>query len=210
MSTMRISDLYSEHKPAISFEFFPPKTDRGFTSLFRTIEELKALDPSFVSVTMGAGGSTRSKTVDLVIRIQNEINLTAMAHLPCVGFERSQVAEIVAQLANAGVQNILALGGDPPKDDSDFVPPQDGFDYANELVRFIHEQDREICVAGACYPETHPTAPSAEVDLDNLKRKVDDGAQVLITQLFFDNSKYFSFIDRVRAMLDDRREAAAG
>jgi methylenetetrahydrofolate reductase (NADPH) len=199
MGAMQISDRFRESKPAISFEFFPPKTDRGFTSLFRTIEELKSLDPAFVSVTMGAGGSTRSKTVDLVIRIQNEIQLTAMAHLPCVGFERAQVGKILAQLANAGVQNVLALGGDPPKDDASFVPPRDGFDYANELVSYIHEQNLGLCVAGACYPETHPSAPSPEVDLENLVRKVDAGAQVLITQLFFDNTKYFSFMDRVRA-----------
>jgi methylenetetrahydrofolate reductase (NADPH) len=199
MGPMRISDRYQKPKPVISFEFFPPKTDRGFTSLFRTIEELKTLDPDFVSVTMGAGGSTRSKTVDLVIRIQNEIEITAMAHLPCVGFERSQVGDIVSQLADAGVQNILALGGDPPVDDTSFVPPQDGFDYANELVGFIHEQNRDLCVVGACYPETHPSAPSPEIDLENLKRKVEAGAQLLITQLFFDNSKFFAFMDRVRS-----------
>ncbi len=200
---MRIVDLYSQPEPVISFEFFPPKTDAGYRSLFRTIEELESLNPSFVSVTMGAGGSTRSKTVDLVTRIQRETGLTAMAHLPCIGFEKSQVAEILAQLADAKVENVLALRGDPPKDTEDFVKPENGFAYASELTAFVHAQNRGFCVAGACYPEVHPEATSAQADLDHLKRKVDEGAQVLISQLFFDNQKFFSFMDRVqRAGID--------
>lgn len=195
---MRIVDLYQSPEPVISFEFFPPKTDVGYRSLFRTIEELETLDPSFVSVTMGAGGSTRSKTVDLVVRIQRETGLTAMAHLPCIDFEKSQLADLLAQLAEAGVENVLALRGDPPKDAGDFVEPEDGFGYANELAAFIHAQNRGFCVAGACYPEVHPEATSADADLDNLKRKVDDGVQVLISQLFFENQKFFDFMDRVR------------
>jgi methylenetetrahydrofolate reductase (NADPH) len=156
---------------------------------------------------MGAGGSTRSKTVDLVLRIQRETGLTAMAHLPCVGFEREQVGAILEQLASSGIRNVLALRGDPPKDDADFVAPTDGFDYANDLIDYIrqyneqHSQnaDQQLCVVAACYPETHPESASPEADMDNLKRKVDAGAEVLITQLFFDNEKYFSFMDRVRA-----------
>ena len=196
---MRICELYNRGKPAFSFEFFPPKTDAGFRTLFRTIEDLKRLDPGFVSVTMGAGGSTRSKTVDLVIRIQQEIGITAMAHLPCIGFEREQVGTILEQLQAGGIDNVLALRGDPPKDAADFTPPSDGFAYANDLIRYVHEADRGFCVAGACYPETHPEAPNADVDFENLQRKVDDGAQMLISQLFFDNQKFFDFMDRVRA-----------
>jgi methylenetetrahydrofolate reductase (NADPH) len=196
---MRISELYNRGKPAFSFEFFPPKTDAGFRTLFGTIEDLKRLDPGFVSVTMGAGGSTRSKTVDLVIRIQQEIGITAMAHLPCIGFEREQVGSILEQLQAGGIENVLALRGDPPKDAADFTPPSDGFGYANDLIRYVHEADRGFCVAGACYPETHPEAPNTDVDFENLQRKVDDGAQVLISQLFFDNEKFFDFMDRVRA-----------
>lgn len=195
---MKINERFRAAKPAISFEFFPPKTDAGFASLFRTIEELQPLQPAFVSVTMGAGGSTRSKTVDLVIRIERETGLTAMAHLPCVGFERDQVGEILEQLDEAGICNILALRGDQPQGESDFVPPRDGFAYANELIDYIRGQDRDLCVVAACYPETHPEAPNPEADLDNLKRKVDAGAQVLITQLFFDNAKFASFIERAR------------
>lgn len=196
---MRIDTLYQQRKPVISFEFFPPKTDAGFNSLFQTIEDLKRLDPSFVSVTMGAGGSTRSKTVDLVIRIQRELGLTAMAHLPCIGFEREQVTSILDQLAAGGIENVLALRGDAPPDDANFVQPTDGFDHANDLAAFIHQQDESFCVVGACYPEVHPEAPSAEADFDNLKRKIDDGVQVLITQLFFENAHFLKFQDKVRS-----------
>jgi len=196
---MSIVDLYSRGEPVISFEFFPPKTDAGFRSLFRTIEDLKQLGPSFVSVTMGAGGSTRAKTVDLVIRIQSELGITAMAHLPCVGFERTEIAQILDTLEQGGVNNVLALGGDPPKEDTDFRPPEDGFTYANELAGFIADRGG-FSIGGACYPEVHPRASDAEEDLRNLKRKVDAGAQFLVTQLFFDNEKYFEFVDRVRAI----------
>ncbi|MDP6981206.1 MAG: methylenetetrahydrofolate reductase [NAD(P)H] [Myxococcota bacterium] len=196
---MKIHEHFATGQPVVSFEFFPPKTDAGFASLFRNIQELQVLKPSFVSVTMGAGGSTRNKTVDLVIRIQREIGLTAMAHLPCVGFERTQVGAILEQLSAGGIENILALRGDPPQDTEDFVAPQDGFDYANELIEYIASQNSELCIVAACYPETHPQAESAQADLDNLKRKVDAGAKVLITQLFFENDKYFRFVERANA-----------
>jgi methylenetetrahydrofolate reductase (NADPH) len=199
MPAMTIRRRFGKDKPVVSFEFFPPKTDGGFTSLFRTIEELQSLKPAFVSVTMGAGGSTRSKTVDLVIRIERETGLTAMAHLPCVGFERDQVGAIVEQLDDKGIRNILALRGDRPANDASFVPPTEGFAYASDLIAYIRQKNSKLCVVAACYPETHPEAQSPEADLDNLKRKVDAGAEVLITQLFFDNEKFFSFMDRVRA-----------
>ncbi len=196
---MSIVDLYgrSPGEPVISFEFFPPKTDAGFRSLYRTIEELKRLDPAFVSVTMGAGGSTRAKTVDLVIRIHNELGITAMAHLPLVGFEKSQIEEILTSLENGGVHNVLALRGDRPQDLEGFTEPTDGFAYANELAAFVRARGG-FTIGGACYPETHPEAASAEIDLENLVRKVESGAQFLITQLFFDNAKFFDFVDRAR------------
>lgn len=195
---MSIPKLYGRGEPVMSFEFFPPKTDAGFGALFRTIEDLKRLAPGFVSVTMGAGGSTRSKTVDLVIRIQRELGVTAMAHLPCLGFDRAAVTSILATLEQAGVDNVLALRGDVPQNDPDFVQPADGFGHANELAKFIATRGG-FSIGGACYPEVHPEAESAESDLANLVRKVADGARFLITQLFFDNRKFFDFERRVRA-----------
>ncbi|MBW2229012.1 MAG: methylenetetrahydrofolate reductase [NAD(P)H] [Deltaproteobacteria bacterium] len=195
---MSIVELYGRGDPVISFEFFPPKTDAGFRSLFSSIEDLKQLAPGFVSVTMGAGGSTRAKTVDLVIRIQQEIGITAMAHLPCTGFGRAQISEILDHLETGGVRNVLSLRGDPPQDTEDFRPPKDGFAYANELTEFIAARGG-FCIGGACYPEVHPEAPSAEVDLENLVRKVRAGAEFLVSQLFFDNQKFFAFVDRAHA-----------
>ncbi len=194
---MSIGDLYGQGDPVISFEFFPPKTDAGFGSLFREIEELKQLGPGFVSVTMGAGGSTRSKTVDLVIEIQREIGLRGMAHLPCLGFHPSDVTGVLDALAAGGVQNVLALRGDPPQDLEGFVHPADGFDHANELVAFIRAHGG-FTIGAACYPETHPEAESAEADMAHLVRKVEAGADFLITQLFFDNERYFDFVARAR------------
>jgi methylenetetrahydrofolate reductase (NADPH) len=205
---MSIADLYTPDQPVISFEFFPPKTDAGYRSLFRTIEELKQLSPGFVSVTMGAGGSTRAKTVDLTIEITREIGLISMAHLPCTGFRPPEVASILDRLREGGVHNVLALRGDPPADDPDFVAPADGFSYANELIEFIVRHDATepagsrpaLSIGAACCPEVHPEAPDAETDLINLKRKVDAGAKFLISQLFLDNSKFFDFVERARAI----------
>jgi methylenetetrahydrofolate reductase (NADPH) len=196
---MRIAELYARRdRPVISFEFFPPKTDKGFRTLFRTIEELKRLDPGFVSVTMGAGGSTRAKTVDLVAQIHRQLGLTSMAHLPCVGFEREHLGEVLDRLEREGLENVLALSGDPPQNPTDFVRPRDGFRYANELVSFIRTR-WELCVGGGCYPETHQAAPSPEVDLENLVRKVNAGTDFLISQLFFENRNFFAFVERARA-----------
>lgn len=206
---MGIADLYKgaapNAEPIISFEFFPPKTDVGYRTLFRTIEDLKALSPAFVSVTMGAGGSTRSKTVDLTIEITRKLGLETMAHLPCTGFRPIEVGQILDQLAAGGVHNVLALRGDPPADDPDFSPPADGFQYANELVAFIRERSDEddghpaFSVGAACCPEVHPQAPDAETDMINLKRKVEAGVDFLVSQLFLDNARFFDFRDRARA-----------
>jgi methylenetetrahydrofolate reductase (NADPH) len=195
---MRIVELFGRDEPVFSFEFFPPRTDKGFDALFRTIAELKQLDPSFVSVTWGAGGSTRRKTVEIVIRIQRELGITAMCHLTCVGATRDEIAEILDQLAAAGIENVLPLRGDPPRDQPSFVPVEGGFRHANELVEFIRSR-WDFCLPAACYPETHTEAPSPEIDLQNLVRKVRAGVDFLITQLFFDNQDYFDFAVRVRA-----------
>jgi len=196
---MGIADLFESGKPIISFEFFPPKTDAGYRSLFHTIQELKQLAPGFVSVTMGAGGSTRTKTVDLTIEITREIGLETMAHLPCTGFRPPEVDEILGRLEAGGVRNVLALRGDPPRDDPDFVAPADGFRYANELVAHIRRHGG-FTIGAACCPEKHPEAPSAEVDLANLKRKVEAGADFLVSQFFFDNALFFDFVERARSL----------
>jgi methylenetetrahydrofolate reductase (NADPH) len=196
---MSIAALYAGADPVISFEFFPPKTEAGHRSLIRVIEELKQLSPGFVSVTMGAGGSTRSKTVDLTIEITREIGLETMAHLPCTGFRPPEIGTILDRLEAGGVHHVLALRGDPPRDDPDFVIPEDGFTYANELVEYIAGRGG-FTIGAACCPEVHPEAPDAETDLSNLKRKVDAGAHFLISQMFFDNQLFFDFVERARAV----------
>jgi len=192
---MRNADHFRSGRPVFSFEFFPPKTDAGFAALYRTVEELKLLNPDFVSVTWGAGGSTRRKTVEIVIQIQQEIGITAMAHLSCIGSTPEQLIETLTRLERAGIENVLALGGDRPPE---YVPPPGAFTYANELVTFIKSRFG-FCLGGACYPETHQLAPSPEADLANLVRKVNAGVDFLITQLFYDSADYFSFLARARA-----------
>jgi methylenetetrahydrofolate reductase (NADPH) len=194
---MRISDKLRAKAPAFSFEFFPPKDEDGARRLQQTILELKAYQPTYVSVTYGAGGSTRRLTVDLVSRIKREIGLESMAHLTCVGATREETTLVLDQLKDAGIDNVLPLRGDPPRGQQSFQKTPGGFGYASELVEFIRSR-YDFCLAGACYPEKHPEAPSKERDLDNLKRKVDAGLNVLITQLFFDNADYFGFVERAR------------
>ena len=195
---MKIIELLRAGKRTVSFEFFPPKDDAGFDKLFQTIAALKPLDPSYVSVTYGAGGGTRRKTVELVKKIKHEIGIESMAHLTCVGATRQEIESVLDDLQAAGVENVLPLRGDPPKGESGFVKTEGGFGYASELVEFVRGH-YSFCLAGACYPEVHPEAPNAETDLDNLKRKVDAGVDFLITQLFFDNDDFFRFRDRAVA-----------
>lgn len=192
---MRIAELYGRERPVFSFEFFPPKTDAGYEALYRAVLDLKRLNPDFVSVTWGAGGSTRKKTVEIVKRIQRDIGVTAMAHLSCIGSTPTQLRGTLANLEAAGIENILALGGDRPKD---YEPPPGAFTYANELAAFIAGAEHSFCLGGACYPETHPLAPNPEVDMQNLARKVDAGVDFLISQLFFDNRDFFDFCRRAR------------
>src|SRR5262245_34938052 len=192
---MRIAERFAAGLPVFSFEFFPPKTEAGFGALFTTIRDLKPLDPDFVSVTWGAGGSTRRKTVEIVIEIQRDAGLAAMAHLSCIGSTPDQLAATLDTLAAGGIENVLALGGDRPRD---YAPPPGAFTYANELAAFVRG-GWPFCLGGACYPETHPRAESPEADLRNLVRKVGAGVEFLITQLFFDNADYFAFVARARA-----------
>ena len=196
---MFIRDFLSSGAPSISFEFFPPKSDESAAQLERTISDLRPLEPSFVSVTWGAGGSTREKTIDIVSRIRRDTGIEAMAHLTCVGAAREEIGSILNRLIAAGVENVLALRGDPPKGQSAFAAAAGGFRYASELTAFIREaHGRRLCVGSAAYPEKHPECGNPAVDLNNLKRKVDEGLDFLITQLFFDNRHYWDFVERAR------------
>jgi methylenetetrahydrofolate reductase (NADPH) len=195
---MRIDQLLGLGSPTISFEFFPPKNEAGFNALYQTIEELKPLSPSYVSVTYGAGGSTRAKTVELVEKIQNEAGIRSMAHLTCVGHTRDEIGSILDDLWNAGICNVLALRGDPPAGQSQFVATEGGFGYADQLVAFARDRhDFSIGVAG--YPEGHPQCLNLTRDMENLKRKVDSGGNFIVTQLFFDNADFYRFRDLARA-----------
>lgn len=185
--------------PCFSFEFFPPKTPEGERSLYQTVRELKGLNPGFVSVTYGAGGSTQEKTLEIVTRIKAESGIEGMAHFTCVGHTQDEIRVILKRLAAAGVENVIALRGDPPKGAAAFVKTAGGFGNANELVTFIRAEKLPFCLAAACYPEGHLEAASKQADMDALKRKVDAGVDVLITQMFFDNAFYFDFVEKARA-----------
>jgi methylenetetrahydrofolate reductase (NADPH) len=195
---MKITAKLSPKTPAFSFEFFPPKDEAGVDRLFETVARLQVYEPAYVSVTYGAGGSTRKLTVDLVTRIKREVGLEAMAHLTCVGATREEISSVLDQLREGGIENVLALRGDPPKGETAFVKSEGGFGYASELTEFIRSR-WDFCLAGACYPECHPESASVEIDLANVKRKVEAGTDVLVTQLFFDSKDYFSYVARARA-----------
>jgi methylenetetrahydrofolate reductase (NADPH) len=193
---MRISNLFGKSRRVFSFEVFPPKRDGDLEGVFATIGELKALKPDFVSVTYGAGGSTRDMTVEIAKRLKS-MGLTTLVHLTCVGQSKDETRALLDQLKQAGIDNILALRGDPPRGEKEFKPHPEGFHHANELVEFIVAH-YDFCVGAAAYPEVHPEAASADEDFANLKRKCDAGAEFLITQLFFDNARYFSFVEQLR------------
>jgi methylenetetrahydrofolate reductase (NADPH) len=194
---MQITELLARGRPTFSFEFFPPKTEEAARQLEHTIAELRTLKPSFVSVTYGAGGSTRERTIEIVTRVKQETGIDAMAHLTCVGSSRDDLEAVIRRIADSGIENVLALRGDPPKGQAEFKAAEGGFQYASELVAFIRERHNSaLCVGGACYPEKHPECGNPKVDLVNLKRKIDQGLDFVITQLFFDNRRYFEFVER--------------
>jgi methylenetetrahydrofolate reductase (NADPH) len=197
---MKIKDQFGGGKPLFSFEFFPPKTDAGMANLEKAISELADLEPSYVSVTYGAGGSTREKTVELVTRIQNQMGICAMAHFTCVGSGRVEIGQMLDRLVDAGIENLIALRGDPPVGAERFEQPPDGFANANGLVEFIRGRfGTRVSLAGACYPEGHVECKDLDADLRHLATKVRAGTDFLITQLFFDNRHYFDFVARARA-----------
>ena len=204
---MRICDLLrfagERGEPVFSFEFFPPKTEAGVEALFETVRQLHPLAPAFVSVTWGAGGSTRGRTLEMVTRIKRELEIEAMAHVTCAGATREELRAAVESVMAEGIDNVLALRGDPPRGQPTFVPTEGGLRYASELVQLVREvseaKGRPLCIGGACYPEGHVETRDLQADLRNCKKKVDAGAQFLITQLFFDNRCYFDFVGRARA-----------
>ncbi|HEY1232482.1 MAG TPA: methylenetetrahydrofolate reductase [NAD(P)H] [Candidatus Binatia bacterium] len=196
---MKLADLYARPGLTLSVEFFPPKTEKGEESLFSEIESIKRLNPGFCSVTYGAGGSTREKTIDLVEAIHNRCSLEVMCHLTVVGQSKADARAILDRLKQKRIENLLALGGDPPQGMPDWRPHPDGFQHAVELVREAAAHDCfSIGVAG--FPEIHPRAESRATDLDFLKQKIDAGAAAVITQLFFDNDDYYRFVDDLRSM----------
>ncbi len=196
---MRIDQiLESADEPVFSFEFFPPKSVAGERVLGLALESLRQLSPDFVSVTYGAGGSTRARTLELTKWIKQELGIEAMAHLSCVGSTREELRATLDDMTEAGIENVLALRGDPPRGETEWRPHPGGLTYSTELAELIHES-YDACVGGACFPEVHPEAPDLSHDLRFLKAKTDSGVSFLITQLFFDAELYFRFVEEARA-----------
>ena len=193
---MHIKDILNNNKPSLSFEFFPPKTEKASNALFDSISKLAPLNPAYVSVTYGAGGSTRELTHDLIVKIKKETKITVISHLTCVGASKREIHNILEQYAESGISNIMALRGDPPKVEKKFTPPKDGFAYAGELVSYIKKHFPKMGIGVAGFPEGHPETPNRILEIENLKRKVDAGADYICTQLFFDNNDYFDFVER--------------
>ena len=201
---MRFPEYFKDGgKPIISFEIFPPKTDKGMGPLLEIIPELVALGPDYITVTYGAMGSTQHRTLEIASLIKNVYKMETACHLTCVGASRNELDEILRRISDSSIRNIVALRGDPPQGDKTFIPPSDGYAHANQLVEHIRRLESEkgqepfgIAVAG--YPEKHIEAPSMEIDIANLKRKVEAGGDIIITQLFFDNEFFFNFVERAR------------
>jgi methylenetetrahydrofolate reductase (NADPH) len=196
---MRIDEILAATGPVFSFEFFPPKTEAGERNLYDALGELRTLDPAFVSVTYGAGGSTREKTLEIVKRIREDYGLEAMAHFTCVGATVPELRGTLDEMERAGIDNVLALRGDPPAGQESWIKTEGGLEYSRELIELITER-YPFAIGAACFPETHIDAASPEADLEYMALKVAAGADFLITQLFFDNKFYFDFLARVRAM----------
>jgi methylenetetrahydrofolate reductase (NADPH) len=195
-----ISELLTRRQqPVRSVEFFPPKDDAGVEALRQTAAALRGMAPDFVSVTYGAGGSTRERTAQVSALLRDEFGYTVMPHLTCVGHSRGELHAIADTLHGSGFRNVMSLRGDPPKGASAFTPAPDGLRYANELVTLLKSRHADFCLGVGGYPEKHPEAPTLEDDLDHLRRKVDAGAAFITTQLFFDNAVYYRFVERCRA-----------
>ena len=195
---MQIAQLLEQRRPAFSFEFFPPKTDDGQRTLEGTLAVLGGDHPDYVSVTYGAGGTTRNRTVEITKWLKQDLGIEAMAHLSCVGEPTERLVEILDEIEGAGIENVLALRGDPPRGQTDWTPHPGGLSYSVDLIRLIRERF-DFCVGAACFPEVHPDAADRASDLHYAREKVEAGAGFLITQLFFDNELYFDFVEDARA-----------
>jgi len=193
-----ISELFALQRPLRSLEFFPPKDDLGLEALRNAATALKRIAPDFVSVTYGAGGTTRDRTAQASAMLKNEFGFTVMPHLTCVGHPRAELQEVADRIHANGFRNIMTLRGDPPKGDTTFTPAPDGLRYASELVTLLKARHADFCLGVAGYPEKHPEAATLDSDLDNLKRKIDNGGGFITTQLFFDNTAYYRYVDRCR------------
>jgi len=193
---MHIAEILKQPGTHFSFEFFPPKTAEASQTLFESIQELTPLNPSYVSVTYGAGGSAHRLTSELVVRLQKETHLTVVAHLTAVGASRNEIYHLLETYANSGIQNVMVLRGDPPKNQPDYVPAADGFQHTAEMVTFIKKYFPSLGIGVAGFPEGHPETPNRLKEMDYLKAKVDAGADYICTQLFFDNRDYFDFCER--------------
>jgi methylenetetrahydrofolate reductase (NADPH) len=194
-----ISDLFPLKRPVRSLEFFPPKDDAGVEALRAAAATLQRMQPDFVSVTYGAGGTTRDRTAQVSAMLKTDFSFTVMPHLTCVGHSRAELGEIADRIHDGGFRNIMALRGDPPKGASEFRVAPDGLRNASELVALLKNRHSDFCLGVAGYPEKHPEAPSLDVDLTNVKRKVDAGAAFITTQLFFDNTVYYRYVEKCRA-----------
>ena len=194
-----ISELFALQRPLRSLEFFPPKDDVGMENLRNAAAALKRIAPDFVSVTYGAGGTTRDRTAQASAMLKNDFGFTVMPHLTCVGHPRAELNDVADRIHGNGFRNIMTLRGDPPKGDTTFTPAPDGLRYASDLVTLLKARHSDFCLGVAGYPEKHPEAASLDSDLDNLKRKIDNGGAFVTTQLFFDNAAYYRYVDRCRA-----------
>jgi methylenetetrahydrofolate reductase (NADPH) len=193
---MLVKDILKKQKISMSFEFFPPKAEEDWDKLFRTIADLMPLAPPYVSVTYGAGGSTRDRTHNLVVRIQRETDLTVVSHLTCVGSTRDEIRTILEKYDENGIENILALRGDLPRGQKEWRQPEDGFRFAAELVSFIKKHFPHMGIGVAGFPEGHPETPNRLKEIEYLKAKVDAGADYIVSQLFFDNRDFYDFCER--------------
>ena len=205
MNTNRnIGDKFKSEKTVFSVEFFPPKTEEGARQILRTAKKLQSLSPDYASITYGAGGSTRERTLEYGELLRDIFDFEMMPHLTCFGHSKDEIASILERFASSGFKNIMALRGDPPKGETTFVPHPDGFKHANELIEFIRKNYSDFGIGCAGYPEKHPEAKTLDEDIDNLKRKIDAGADFIVTQMFFENSHFYNFVDKCRSVGIDK------